>query len=78
MQGSHFWQWDELKYSDLTIYPRPLSALVTGAPSAPDAAFTWNNGKIFFFKGDEYWRVNEQLRMDRGYPLSKRERWMRC
>uniref|UniRef100_A0A3Q3VI57 Peptidase metallopeptidase domain-containing protein n=1 Tax=Mola mola TaxID=94237 RepID=A0A3Q3VI57_MOLML len=77
IKGPEFWQWDELKYADLTVYPRPLSALFTGVPSTPDAVFTWNNGKIFFFKGDEYWRVNEQLRVDRGYPLSKRERWMR-
>lgn len=52
--------------------------LFTGVPSSPDATFTWTNGKIFFFKGDNYWRVNEMLRVDRGYPLSKKERWMRC
>lgn len=78
IKGSEHWQWDELKYTDLTIYPKPLSILFTGVPSSPDAAFTWTNGKIFFFRGDEYWRVNELLRVDKGYPLSKRERWMRC
>ncbi|XP_069571290.1 matrix metalloproteinase-19 [Brachyistius frenatus] len=78
IKGSEHWQWDELKYNDLTFYPKPLSMLFTGVPSAPDAAFTWTNGKIFFFKGDEYWRVNKLLRVDRGYPLSKKERWMQC
>ncbi|XP_068171141.1 matrix metalloproteinase-19 [Antennarius striatus] len=78
IKGSEHWQWDELKYTDLTVYPKPLSALFTGVPSSPDAAFTWTNSKIFFFKGDEYWRVNEMLRVERGYPLSKKERWMRC
>ncbi|XP_028262646.1 matrix metalloproteinase-19 [Parambassis ranga] len=78
IKGSEYWQWDELKYNDFSFYPKPLSMLFTGVPSSPDAAFTWTNGKIFFFKGDNYWRVNELLRVDRGYPLSKKERWMRC
>ncbi|XP_026163327.1 matrix metalloproteinase-19 [Mastacembelus armatus] len=78
IKGSDHWQWDELKYNDFSAYPKPLSLLFTGVPSSPDAAFTWTNGKIFFFKGDNYWRVNELLRVDRGYPLSKKERWMRC
>ncbi|XP_003973182.2 matrix metalloproteinase-19 [Takifugu rubripes] len=78
IKGSEHWQWDELKYTDLSVYPKPLSALFTGAPSSVDAAFTWTNGKIFFFKGDDYWRVNALLSVDRGYPLSKKERWMRC
>lgn len=78
IKGSEHWQWDELKYTGLFMYPKPLSLLVSGVPSSPDAAFTWTNGKLFFFKGDNYWRVNDMLRVDRGYPLSKRERWMRC
>ncbi|XP_041837264.1 matrix metalloproteinase-19 [Melanotaenia boesemani] len=78
IKGSEHWQFDELMYTDLTFYPKPLSMLFSGVPSAPDAAFTWNNGKIFFFKGDDYWRVNELLKVDTGYPLSMKERWMRC
>ncbi|XP_034550312.1 matrix metalloproteinase-19 [Notolabrus celidotus] len=78
IKGSDHWQWDEMKYNDLSFYPKPLSMLFSGVPSSPDAAFTWTNGKVFFFKGDEYWRMNEMLRVDRGYPLSKKERWMQC
>ncbi|CAB1459293.1 unnamed protein product [Pleuronectes platessa] len=78
IKGSEYWQWDELKYNNLGLYPKPLSMLFTRVPPNVDAAFTWTNGKIFFFKGDDYWRVNEMLRVDRGYPLSKRTRWMRC
>lgn len=78
IKGSEYWQWDELKYNDLTFYPKPLNMIFSGVPSDLDAAFTWTNDKIFFFKGDEYWRVGELLGVDRGYPQSKRERWMRC
>lgn len=77
-QGTGYWQWDELRHSNLNVYPKPLSNLFTGVPSNPDAAFTWTNGNIFFFKGDKYWRVNGLLSVDKGYPLSMSERWMRC
>ncbi|XP_020343859.1 matrix metalloproteinase-19 [Oncorhynchus kisutch] len=77
-KGTGYWQWDELRHSNLNVYPKPLSNLFTGVPSNPDAAFTWTNGNIFFFKGDKYWRVNGLLSVDKGYPLSVSERWMRC
>ncbi|XP_056130258.1 matrix metalloproteinase-19 [Lampris incognitus] len=78
IKGSKYWQWDELKNNDLSMYPKPLSMLFTGAPPGTDAAFTWTNKRVYFFKGDKYWRMNELLIADRGYPLSVKERWMRC
>ncbi|KAK0146009.1 Matrix metalloproteinase-19 [Merluccius polli] len=78
IKGSKHWQWDELKYNNLSFYPKPLSMLFTGVPTSPDAAFTWTNGKVFFFKGDNYWRLNDQLSVDKGYPLSTAKRWMLC
>uniref|UniRef100_A0A3P8UTP6 Matrix metallopeptidase 19 n=1 Tax=Cynoglossus semilaevis TaxID=244447 RepID=A0A3P8UTP6_CYNSE len=76
IKGSQHWQWDEVMYNNLSSYPKPLSMLFTGLRSSVDAALTWTNGKIFFFKGDKYWRMNALLQVDRGYPLSKKERWM--
>lgn len=78
IKGSLYWQWDEVSYTDLSIYPKSISNLFTGVPHNPDAAFTWGNGKIYFFKGDKYWRLNHHLKVDSGYPLSIKERWMQC
>lgn len=78
MQGSEHWQFDELRHNIAGVYPKPLSMLFSGVPSSPDAALSWSNGRVYFFKGDDYWRVNAMLSVDRGYPLSKKERWMQC
>uniref|UniRef100_A0A8C8HCD2 Peptidase metallopeptidase domain-containing protein n=1 Tax=Oncorhynchus tshawytscha TaxID=74940 RepID=A0A8C8HCD2_ONCTS len=72
-KGTGYWQWDELRSSNLNVYPKPLSNLFNGVPSSPDAAFTWTNGKIYFFKRDKYWCVNSLLSVDKGYPLRKSE-----
>lgn len=77
-QGSEYWQWDEFGPVDLKSYPKALSHFVKGLPSHPDAALTWTNGRIYVFKGDKYWRINARLTIDKGYPLSKKERWMKC
>ncbi|KAG8129315.1 hypothetical protein E2320_016051 [Naja naja] len=76
-KDTEYWQWDELG-SHFANTPRKISTLFTGAPSHLNAALTWENGKVYFFKGQRYWRLNDQLRVERGYPLSTAERWMNC
>ncbi|KAJ8390474.1 hypothetical protein AAFF_G00102710 [Aldrovandia affinis] len=77
-KGSGYWQWDELSYADFSVHPKPITHVFTGVPSHLDAAFTWTNGNIYFFKGDKYWRVNKQLKVSSGSPFSTGEHWMQC
>lgn len=77
-KGTGYWQWDELGWNNLSSYPKKISMLFSGVPSHLDAAVAWENGRVYFFKGGQYWRVNAQLRVEKGYPLSTTERWMHC
>ncbi|XP_076845779.1 matrix metalloproteinase-19-like isoform X2 [Brachyhypopomus gauderio] len=78
-KGSEYWQWDELGSANvLKYYPKPLSHLIAGLPSNPDAAFTSNNGHTYVFKRDQYWRVNPRHVIDKGYPRSMKVHWMQC
>ena len=51
----------------LAGYPRSISADWDGLPGNLDAAFTWTNGKTYFFKRSLYWRYSNQTQ-DEGYP----------
>ena len=64
------------KLSDTSIepgYPRLISQGWAGLPWNLDAAFTWTNGKTYFFKGAMYWRFTAIGQMDEEYPKLIRE-----
>ena len=64
-QGNQYW-----KLTDDSLasgYPRSISRDWDGLPGNLDAAFTWINGRTYFFKGDKYWRFTN-TDMDEGYP----------
>jgi len=61
-------------------YPKPIEGHWKGLPSTfnsgIDAALMRkNNGKIYFFKGDQYVRIGSDSKMDRGYPASIAANW---
>ena len=39
-----------------------------GLPVTLDASFTWTNGRVYFFKGSQYWRFSTPGQLDPGYP----------
>ena len=64
--GEKYW-----KLTDTAVeagYPRTISRDWDGLPANLDAAFTWTNGKTYFFKGGQYWRFSQIGKLDRGYP----------
>ncbi|XP_068934902.1 matrix metalloproteinase-19 [Petaurus breviceps papuanus] len=77
-KGSGYWQWDELAVNDFSRYPKPIGKLFTGAPDKPSAAMSWQDGKIYFFKGKKYWRLNQQLRVEKGFPKDTSQNWLHC
>ncbi|KAF4010483.1 hypothetical protein G4228_001694 [Cervus hanglu yarkandensis] len=77
-KGSGYWQWDELATTDFSRYPKPTKGLFTGVPDQPSAAMSWRDGRVYFFKGKQYWRLNQQLRAEKGFPREIAHDWMYC
>lgn len=77
-KGSGYWQWDELARTDFSQYPKPIKKLFTGVPEQPSAAMSWQDGRVYFFKGKQYWRLNRQLLVEKGYPRDTAHNWMHC
>ena len=70
------------EFRDRSMYKRaqPITNKNLNLPEelhSMDAAFVWGgNGRLYFFKGDKYWRYNDRLkRIDHGYPRPIRGAW---
>lgn len=50
-------------------YPKLIAQGWPNLPSNIDAAFTYKNGKTYFFKGSKYWRYDNK-KLDGDYPKS--------
>lgn len=48
-------------------FPKSIACTWYGLPGNIDAAFTYTNGKTYFFKGSKYWRYTD-TKMDFSYP----------
>ena len=67
----------------LAGYPRSISADWDGLPSSLDAAFTWTNGKTYFFKGDKYYKFDDDKlevaeSAEYPYPRDSGKWWFGC
>lgn len=69
-KDSDLWRFDVYR-RPLGKNPQPISKEFRGLPSGIDAAFVWGrNDKLYFFKGDQYYRYTEGLGIDPKYPQS--------
>ncbi|KAL1450024.1 hypothetical protein WDU94_002486 [Cyamophila willieti] len=65
ISGLHYWKLTEESIAE--GYPKLISKSWIGLPGHIDAAFSYKNGKTYFFKGSKYWRYTGKT-MDEGYP----------
>jgi len=65
LTGERYWKLTEDGIA--AGYPRLIAKSWPGLPSNIDAAFTYRNGKTYFFKGSQYWRYIGK-KMDGVYP----------
>uniref|UniRef100_M3ZVV8 Matrix metallopeptidase 16 n=1 Tax=Xiphophorus maculatus TaxID=8083 RepID=M3ZVV8_XIPMA len=67
--GNRFWVFKDRHLQP--SYPQDISLFGSGMPTQSiETAVWWEDvAKTYFFKGDRYWRYNEDMRtMDPGYP----------
>lgn len=57
--GNEYWRFDSKSEPPVSKqYPKPIKNWV-GLPNRIDAAFRWDNGMSYFFKGTSYYRFND-------------------
>jgi matrix metalloproteinase-14 (membrane-inserted) len=59
--GDKYWKFSNMQ--PLPGYPKSIQAGFPGIPANLDAAFVWSgNGKIYFFKGEKFWKFDYDSR----------------
>ena len=59
MSGNDYWRFDSKNDPPVSKqYPKPIKNW-NGLPNNIDAAFKWENGMSYFFKGSQYFRFND-------------------
>jgi hypothetical protein len=82
-KGERYWRYDpERKQVDIG-YPRAIADGWRGIiPNNIDAALQWGNGRSYFFKGKDYFAIDdytlEVLKADPPYPRKISTYWMGC
>ena len=82
-RGSQYWRFSTYPITGMYImdlgYPRLTSKAWKGVPKDFDSVFAWRNRKTYFFKGNEYFRVNNRyLKVEYGYPRTVSSDWSKC
>ncbi len=79
--GANYYRWNPRENSLEAGYPKPITGnwagfAGTGFENGFDDAVNWGNGKVYFFKGDMYLRMdwNSQT-VDAGYPKAISAGW---
>eukprot|EP00795_Rhopilema_esculentum_P009292 gene9292-16988_t len=78
-KGSEYWRvytYGSI-YRAASGYPRKISSAWGGIPDNIDAVTTWANGVSYFFKGSKYYRLSQNLYLERGYPKEITRGWIR-
>lgn len=79
-KGNRYYRYDVAADRADPGYPLPIAGHWPGFPSAfeasIDAGVVWNNGKAYFFKGNQYIRYDLAAdRTDAGYPRPIAGNW---
>lgn len=60
-------------------YPRKINGPWKNVPINLDGAMQWRNGKTFFFKNKQYYRLDDfRIQVEPNYPKLIGLGWMRC
>jgi hypothetical protein len=79
-RGNQYLRYDVATDSVESEYPLSIASRWPGFKEAGflnvDAAVNWGNGKVYFFRGNQYLRYDIAAdRVDSGYPLLIADQW---
>lgn len=74
----HFWRYNETTMKVDPGYPKHMERW-RGVPQNLDAATTWKDGKTYFFKGNLYWKFdNDWVITTESSPMPASQTWLGC
>eukprot|EP00795_Rhopilema_esculentum_P007838 gene7838-13715_t len=82
-KDAQYWRFSRIQSQDKYrldfYYPRKTRNAWRGVPEDFDSVLAWRYDKVYFFKGDRYYRFNNRrFRVEYGYPRSVWEDWSGC
>ena len=81
-KGEDYWRMRQLSNLDYIAeygYPLKIAAKWNGLPDTIDSAFQWINNKIYFTRGEYYYRWDENRNaISSGYPIKLERSFLKC